>query len=829
MDYRFTDGNDTIIATNDAGFEQGDRIFAGDGDDHVSLGSGVFYVSESGNDTIVGQAGSAIAFWFDQGPSEINLASGVVRDAHGGIDSISGITGLHLSNFGANIVGSDLDELVFYFGGDSDINLGGGNLDRLVMNQWPYDHYELRIENDGLRITGEGNNLFLRGVEQIEFSDRSINTAVIGSTLYSEFQGVVWSFFETEIAPAYNYAGVYNESQLVSHMVGEELILDLDGDGDLDFFASIIKGYRTGIDTRTHFVVLENQEGQLVYNQEMSERTPFIAGSRRLDVLELAGYGTVIISVAHDTTAEGETSFDIPWRFGDIAVIGTQPFENLTEQVIPWGQLPYVEQTGRNTAVDAHSLTTGDVNGDGLEDIVVGDYSGPFVLLQTASGKFTFEQSDFFTRLDINWFEPTFPDATEAFLLDLHMADFNGDGFDDLVAGWGHAKVLSRIFFNDGLGQFSLQASTTLPEAIYGNDNALHMETFSEDFDQDGDLDLVILQVRNEPWYSGNYLQFLDNDGSGNFTDRTLQRFGDPTYQSDTFKSRMMSTDNWQVIDVNGDGFIDILGHNLSGPQTPFVWLNLGNGAFTRLEIPANPITNRPIQWADFDGDGALEFVSFNSSWTDGTGTVSTNQLSVYELTASAFDSQSHQLGQTAGDDELHATSQNDLIDGMEGTDTVVFSNTSSGTILQINTDGKLTLTDRNGTGGTDTLKNVEKLQFSDRTVDLANFSSAVQLSQMQLGQLAEMYVAYFNRAPDAEGLIYWADKLAEGQTLEQIAEYFFDQDETRSIYTDPSDIDTFINSVYNNVLGRAPDVSGFSYWKEQLENNAFTEGSFVL
>ncbi len=77
--------------------------------------------------------------------------------------------------------------------------------------------------------------------------------------------------------------------------------------------------------------------------------------------------------------------------------------------------------------------------------------------------------------------------------------------------------------------------------------------------------------------------------------------------------------------------------------------------------------------------------------------------------------------------------------------------------------------------------------------------------------------------------MIYWADKLAEGQTLEQIAEYFFDQDETRSIYTDPSDTDTFINSVYNNVLGRAPDASGSSYWKEQLENNAFTEGSFVL
>ncbi len=829
MDHRFTDGNDTIIATNDTGYELGDRVFAGDGDDHISLGSGVIYVSESGNDTIIGQIDSGLAFWFDHGPSDINLVSGVVRDAHGGIDNVSGVTGLHLSSFGAKVVGSHLNEIVFYSGGDSDINLGGGELDKLIMTQWTYDQYELRTENESLYLTGEGNNLILRGVEQIEFKDRIVNTAVLDSTLYSTFKSDVWSFIETEIAPAYNYAGELTESQLVTHYAGQELVLDLDGDGDLDFFASISKGYASGIDTRTHFVVLENQDGKLVYNQEMSELTPFISSSRRMEVLNLSGYGDVIVSVAHDTTAEGETRFDIPWRLGDIAIIGTQPLKDVTEQVIPLGQLPYVSQTGRNTAVNAHSLAIGDVNGDGLEDIVVGDYSGPFVLLQTSFGNFTFEQSEFFKSLDVDWFEPTFSDATDAFLLDLYMADFNGDGFDDLIAGWGHAKVLSRIFFNDGSGDFSLQASTTLPVAVYGSDNSLHMETYAEDFDQDGDLDLVILQVRNEPWYSGNYLQFLVNDGSGNFTDETLQRFGDPIDQSDTFGSRLMSTDNWQIMDVNGDGFIDVLGHDLSTQQTPFVWLNLGNGAFTRLEIPADPITNRPLQWADFDQNGTLEFISFNSSWADETGTAVTYELSVYELAATAFNSQSHWLEQSAGDDELRATSQNDLIDGMEGTDTVLFPYASTDTILQFNTDGTLLLIDRNGNGGTDSLRNVELLRFSDRTLDMSNFSSAVQLSQVQLRQLAELYVAYFNRAPDSEGLLYWADKLADGKTLDQIAEYFFDQHETRSIYADPSDTDTFINSVYKNVLGRTPDAGGFTYWKEQLENSAFTEDAFVL
>ena len=48
--------------------------------------------------------------------------------------------------------------------------------------------------------------------------------------------------------------------------------------------------------------------------------------------------------------------------------------------------------------------------------------------------------------------------------------------------------------------------------------------------------------------------------------------------------------------------------------------------------------------------------------------------------------------------------------------------------------------------------------------------------------QVAQIYVATFNRAPLEEGLDYWTNS---GFNIEQIAGSFFDQPEAQAIYTD--------------------------------------------
>jgi len=92
---------------------------------------------------------------------------------------------------------------------------------------------------------------------------------------------------------------------------------------------------------------------------------------------------------------------------------------------------------------------------------------------------------------------------------------------------------------------------------------------------------------------------------------------------------------------------------------------------------------------------------------------------------------------------------------------------------------------------------------------------------------VAKLYIATFNRAPDANGLQYWVNtsKLA----LEDIASSFFEQNETKALYPNGySNID-FINSIYTNLFARSPDQAGLTYWQDKLDNNKIDKSKFIL
>jgi len=87
---------------------------------------------------------------------------------------------------------------------------------------------------------------------------------------------------------------------------------------------------------------------------------------------------------------------------------------------------------------------------------------------------------------------------------------------------------------------------------------------------------------------------------------------------------------------------------------------------------------------------------------------------------------------------------------------------------------------------------------------------------------ITQIYVGYFNRAPDPAGLNYWTENLAGGMSIASIAESFSRQDEAISSYAwleNPvgGSIDAFLTSVYNNLFNHAPDAAGLSYWKGEL------------
>lgn len=88
---------------------------------------------------------------------------------------------------------------------------------------------------------------------------------------------------------------------------------------------------------------------------------------------------------------------------------------------------------------------------------------------------------------------------------------------------------------------------------------------------------------------------------------------------------------------------------------------------------------------------------------------------------------------------------------------------------------------------------------------------------------ITQLYVGYFDRAPDPTGLNYWIGQFNNGMGLPQIAQSFFSvQSETRASFSFPGGpgvgwADGFLDSVYRNLFNRTIDTEGLSYWKGQL------------
>ena len=196
-----------------------------------------------------------------------------------------------------------------------------------------------------------------------------------------------------------------------------------------------------------------------------------------------------------------------------------------------------------------------------------------------------------------------------------------------------------------------------------------------------------------------------------------------------------------------------------------------------------------------------------------------------------------------AGDDTLLGGRGDDVLDGGPGRDLASYDAAPRDFVLQVSRDG-VTVTDRAADGlGSDRLVRVEEVEFlrsaeggepqdpsaDDVTIPLDLLTGIAGLSQQDITTFVEMYIAYFDRAPDAEGLFYWGTRLADGMTKEEIARSFFVQDETVALYPDAGDNAFLVDNVYRNLLERDPDAPGRAYWIEQLELGTVERGEFIL
>jgi hypothetical protein len=266
---------------------------------------------------------------------------------------------------------------------------------------------------------------------------------------------------------------------------------DFDGDGDVDLCTPDFYGHTTSI--------LENDgAGNFVVTQQFEMFTPSFVW---IDDLDLDGHED-IMTLEWDSNADGEpnqsagkvtplySNGDGTFEQGESAFIGVQP----------------------------RGADSGDVNGDGLIDLVSADIYSRTISVVLSNGPRTWDES---VRIPMYQGTPRY----------VSLGDFDNDGDLDIAA----LDKLNDHFWlltNDGAGSFELV------QEIRVNDAPHTMEII--DVDDDGDLDYVVGHV-------GSSIQLILYNG-GNGIVESRQQYRVPGGAAEI-----------KLSDFNGDGMFDIL------------------------------------------------------------------------------------------------------------------------------------------------------------------------------------------------------------------------------------------------------------------------------
>jgi methionine-rich copper-binding protein CopC len=165
------------------------------------------------------------------------------------------------------------------------------------------------------------------------------------------------------------------------------------------------------------------------------------------------------------------------------------------------------EQTIQNASL----VKTGDLNDDGLADIVVAStdtsYFGAHLSVMLNNGDGTFNRIDY---------DPYYFAAS-----DMVVADFDGDGKDDVAlvsAGWSDEYNPSSP---DELGQLTILSSDGNGGFFWSNRNVSSSPAsiVAGDFNDDGSIDLALGGFADQNNPGGGAVTFFVNDGSGGFTE----------------------------------------------------------------------------------------------------------------------------------------------------------------------------------------------------------------------------------------------------------------------------------------------------------------------
>ncbi|MFN8058529.1 MAG: VCBS repeat-containing protein [Vicinamibacterales bacterium] len=232
-------------------------------------------------------------------------------------------------------------------------------------------------------------------------------------------------------------------------------------------------------------------------------------------------------------------------------------------------------------------VSIADLDGDGMNDVIVADVSRNRVTWMRQSPLGTFSELDCATEI---------PAPAHVQAVDL---DRDGD-LDLVVASLGvlfpnNAKIGAVLVLeNDGRQAFTRH--------VLVDHVARVSDVRAGDLDGDGDLDLAVAQFG----YDAGETRWMENVGNWRFESHVLQSLSGPI--------------NAEVADVDGDGDLDIVSLVSQEWEEVYVFANDGRGHFTANLIYGASNEDFGSSWitvVDLDGDGDVDVLYSNGDAFD--------------------------------------------------------------------------------------------------------------------------------------------------------------------------------------------------------------------
>ncbi|HNP37028.1 MAG TPA: FG-GAP-like repeat-containing protein, partial [Woeseiaceae bacterium] len=294
-------------------------------------------------------------------------------------------------------------------------------------------------------------------------------------------------------------------------------------------------------------------------------------------------------------------------------------------------------------SIDAHAIDAGDINGDGVTDIVVGTAAGQPVQIFFADAP----RESCNCQRDFAVPAPPVSIPNTGNNEGVALGDVDNNGTLDLVIATGDGQN-DLVYSNDGSGNFTLLATL---EASFAEAVAL------ADFNNDGNLDIVIAALGPNLVYLGDGAGGFALEltlGEANSMDVAVARIDNDDLPDIVFANTGSKSAVWMrdsaggfaraatlgvgdtssvaAGDLNADGRADLVFGRVTStpgdvPSNP-VFLNNGSGKFGKAAVELGFAPTYDVLIGDVNRDGLPDLVFINASgvhqiWTsDGAGFV---------------------------------------------------------------------------------------------------------------------------------------------------------------------------------------------------------------